>query len=238
MFRPGAPNLNQADRPAGHVPREHEISADSLGGFLVEHVKLPRRVRPELLAQVGLVPDFPVADTVVVTVGPALVVVAHGVRADVCPLLEVVDVGFMHDLPALIANSSRRVVDRQWVVASLTRTEPVETFETRIANRADTLVRRGEVVICGPSGSGGEVREDDPPIGRSVEVVAADRFDTELAEVFREVPDRGVGLAGPVDRSPVRVDQRANGACTGGAVDLEGPDSFPVGMKLGLVLNR
>ena len=72
--------------------------------------------------------------------GPVLVVVAYYVRANVGELLEVVAVGLMDDLAALVAYGSRRIIYRKGIVAFPTCPETVEALKPAVMNCADPLV--------------------------------------------------------------------------------------------------
>ncbi len=91
----------------------------------VQREVLPVSARPEHLAEIRLVPDFPVADTKVIAVGPAAVVVQHDVLGDARVAIEVA----------------------RWCrVCPFAASESKDRLSAHRDNRRDELVRRAEAI--------------------------------------------------------------------------------------------
>jgi len=129
---------------------------------------------------VGFVPEFPVADVVVVAVGPAVVVVSGDVEADVGPGGDVG--GWL----------------TQGCVAAGAFAEAVVDLGAGVDDGGDDVVAGVEVVVGGVGGVEGEVGEDGADVGGAEVVVGADAGDADGLVLCGEVCGGGFDGEGSV----------------------------------------
>ncbi|OPZ85089.1 MAG: hypothetical protein BWY76_01563 [bacterium ADurb.Bin429] len=165
------------------------------GGDAIEVEIAVEGIIPHLRAHVRLVPDFPVADIVVETIRPALVVVADDVDANLCPFGE-------------ILRREGMVLARGMLDAGA---QPVDDGRARIENGLQVVIGGTEVVAGRVSRVGVEVGKDLRDIHlagvRPVRIMQPAAGHAQLDETVGDIHQRTVA-----EWRVVHAMQRADGA--------------------------